>query len=640
MNFEREISGKSAYVVSIILIILLSFRLFSTIYYPSVNSDEGVIVLMLHYFKLPGDLYFWGQDRYGGIIPLLGQVPFRLLGLSSLISETIIHYIILISGFLAFSAFIRSKTNKIIFALVWFLPPIYYTDLLRNVFGLQYSLTAILLFLITRYLPSYQTRKLISKLPFYFLLLAVTVILFWVSELAVTSILAILIVSFFFLLKDQKLTALFRKPEPYILITGLFLVWLVISRLKNLVEPSPYDQYGEKWLNDFQGIYHAIALLLSSVVSVLTFRVPDFLFSLYAWLCLALFMLIIVFRKKIFAGQGDVRLATVFILDAVILVAVILVSHWALMNDMPRRYFVGFHISSWLAFLLIMGSFREGRVKTTLTVFAFLVAGTGTVSTVYSYRYIHPKTFRSRAETALEFTQLGKTGIISDYWNSYSSSFADPDMIKATPYELSYSVRNLRLVDSVFAQPRIILIKDLWMDEFPDSLVQFDRTLIRKDSSFSLGGCRANEYIVKKDWIFNVGDLVHPAEIAEFEHALGREVVRVGKGYEKWIYGYIVHGPYMTLPKGRYEVSFNLGFDSLFVKDKYLAILDVASDFGNRKIATLPVSSTIIPSLNDFHEYKLEFKLEERDQNIEFRIYYLGGAYLALDRIVLREIPE
>lgn len=152
-----EISKKSGLSILIILIILFSFRLFSTIFYPLVNSDEGVIVLMLHYFKLPGDLYFWGQDRYGAIIPLLGQIPFRFFGLSSLVSESIIHYIILISGFLAFSAFIKTRANRIIFAVVWFLPPLYFTDLLRNVYGLQYSITGILFFIIYRYLPEYQS---------------------------------------------------------------------------------------------------------------------------------------------------------------------------------------------------------------------------------------------------------------------------------------------------------------------------------------------------------------------------------------------------------------------------------------------------------------------------------------------------
>ncbi len=338
--------------------------------------------------------------------------------------------------------------------------------------------------------------------------------------------------------------------------------------------------------------------------------------------------------------KKEARRAAVFILDGAILVAVILISNWALINGMPRRYFVGVHISFWLAFLILFDNFNPGRVKKIITALAFVAAGVGTVSTIYSYRYIDPKTYKPKAELAGEFAQLGKTGIISDYWNSYSSSFATPDMIKATPYELSYSVRNFKLIDSVFAQPRIILIKDMWMDDFPDSLTQFDRTLIRKDSSFVIGGCRVNEYTLKRDWKFKVEDLKYPPEIKVLDKSTGREVIQVGRDYETWIYKYLVHGPYMTLLKGKYEVSFDIRFDSVFIKDKYIALLDVVSDFGNVKLASRSLSYSMIPSLNDFHEYNLEFRLEEKNQNVEFRIYYLGGAYLTFDRLRLKQVAD
>ena len=237
----QDILSKSGYAAFIILIILLSFRLFSTIFYPLVNSDEGVIVLMLHYFQLPHDLYFWGQNRYGAIVPLLGQVPYQLFGLSSLVSEAITHYLILIGGFFAFSAFIKSKINRILFAAVWFLPPLYDTDLLRNVFGLQYSITGMLFFLLYKYQPGYQFKSLSAKLPFYLLLLILTIVAFWVSDLAITSILAFLIVNIFYFLKDEKIIAFFRKSEIYFLVSGLVITYFIIIYLKSLVDVGSFD---------------------------------------------------------------------------------------------------------------------------------------------------------------------------------------------------------------------------------------------------------------------------------------------------------------------------------------------------------------------------------------------------------------
>jgi hypothetical protein len=497
MIFNSEISRKSAYAAFIILIILLSFRLFSTIFYPLVNSDEGVIVLMLHYFKFPHDLYFWGQNRYGAIVPLLGQIPYRLFGLSSLVSEAVTHYLLLIAGFIAFSTFIKSKIYRVLFAAVWFFPPLYYTDLLRNVFGLQYSVIGILFFLLNKYQPAYQAKILCAKLPFYLLLLVLAIVACWVSDLFVTSIAAFLIVKMFFLFKEDKIRFFIRKSEIYFLIAGLLLTYLVITYLKSIADVGSFDKYGDKLLIGFPGAVKSVRLFSSTIGSILSFQIPDFLFSIYSYLTIILFILTLIFYKKIKFGNQESRWVAVFILDGVILILVILLSNWAYINGMPRRYFVGAYISFWLAFLMLLSHFSPGGVKTVISVLAGLAIGIGVLSTVYSYKFIFPQSLRPKAELVREFNRLGKTGIIADYWNSYGNSFADPDLIKATPFEHSGAVRNPGLVDSVFSQPKIILIKDMWMDDFPDTIIQFNRTLIRKDSAFFIGDSWANEYIVK-----------------------------------------------------------------------------------------------------------------------------------------------
>lgn len=495
---KQDILSKSGYATFIILIILLSFRLFSTIFYPLVNSDEGVIVLMLHYFKLPHDLYFWGQNRYGAIVPLLGQVPYHLFGLSSLVSEAITHYLILIGGFFAFSALIKSKFNRILFAAVWFLPPLYDTDLLRNVFGMQYSITGILFFLLYKYQPVYQFKSLSSKLPFYLLLAVIAIIAFWVSDLFMTSVAALLMVNLFFLLKEKKPNMLFRKFETYFLISSLIATYFVITYFKSLVDVGQFDKYDDKLLIGFPEAIKSVRILFSTIGSILSFHIPDFLFSIYSYLVIFLLILTFIYRKKIKIETREAHWAAVFILDGLILIMVILLSNWAYINGMPRRYFVGAYISFWLAFLMLLSCFSQGRIKTIITVLAVLAICIGGLGTIYSYKFIYPKSLRPKADLVREFNRLGKTGIIADYWNSYGTSFADPDLIKATPFEHSGSVRNPSLVDSVFAQPKIILIKDLWMDDFPDSITQFSRTLIRKDSSFFIGGSWVNEYTIKK----------------------------------------------------------------------------------------------------------------------------------------------
>ena len=101
----------------IAIIIILSFFCYSSNFYPQLGSDDAIQVLMIYYFKLPHDLYFWGQDRYGSLIPLIGQVFFHGFGVSALTSESITHYLFLIAGYFAFAAFFKSCFSRLILGL-------------------------------------------------------------------------------------------------------------------------------------------------------------------------------------------------------------------------------------------------------------------------------------------------------------------------------------------------------------------------------------------------------------------------------------------------------------------------------------------------------------------------------------------
>ena len=166
------LNNKKIYYLIIGLIVLLSFRFYSSLFYPVLNSDNAVTILMIHYFKLPNDLYFWGQDRMGSLIPLIGQIPFKIFNLSALTSESITHYTILLLGFLAFSTFIKSRFYKVIFAIIWFFPPMRLIDVTQFAFGIHYSLIAISCYLFVYY----QKEKIQNNLLFRHTILSIITI--------------------------------------------------------------------------------------------------------------------------------------------------------------------------------------------------------------------------------------------------------------------------------------------------------------------------------------------------------------------------------------------------------------------------------------------------------------------------------
>ena len=105
---------------------------------------------------------------------------------------------------------------------------------------------------------------------------------------------------------------------------------------------------------------------------------------------------------------------------------------------------------------------------------------------------------KPRVEYSKEFESLGNIGVISEYWNSYITSCTNPNLIKATPHDTSWAVRNYKIVDEVFNQDNIYIIRDMWFETFPDSSKQFGRILIKDGSEFKIGDCKVCKYNLVK----------------------------------------------------------------------------------------------------------------------------------------------
>jgi hypothetical protein len=476
-------------------VILLSFLLFSSVFYPLFNSDDGVSVLMLHYFKLPKDLYFWNQDRYGSVVPLFGQVFFKGFGFSSLWAESIAHYIILVLGYLSFSSLLKSYSTKIAFAFVWFFPIVYFHHgLLRNTFGLEYSFIGIGIYLMNYYQKS-MDAPLAMKTAILALLFLVFTTAVWVADPAIITFFIIISISAYFIYRrERNLKKLLLSFESRFLMAGGLLGILLIFYFKSIARKFILTTYSFQ-LNSIGETFSALVIVKDILFDVYAFNIPDTLVSIYAYLVLILvaFSLFLKLGKNDFPEKSR-KWMWVFLADGIVLFFIVLLSHWALLNGVARRYFTGLYIVFWLAYLIYFDQSKVSRAKKLAGWFIITTVIVGAIGTVYSLKYIYPKRLTPKSEIVKEFEQLGKIGLISEYWNSYGTSFVNPDLIKATPHDRS-DVRNYDLVDSVFNQPRIYIIKDMWMDSFPDTLNQFGHRLKRKDEGFRIGGCWVCEYV-------------------------------------------------------------------------------------------------------------------------------------------------
>ena len=120
------------------------------------------------------------------------------------------------------------------------------------------------------------------------------------------------------------------------------------------------------------------------------------------------------------------------------------------------------------------------------------------LSNEYHFKYISPKSTEPRIKVISEFETLGNIGLIAEYWNAYVSSASNPSKVKATPHDKD-AVRNYELVSKVLSQPNIYIIKDQWMDYFPDTLNQFGYVLLKEGNQILIANCMICRYKILKN---------------------------------------------------------------------------------------------------------------------------------------------
>jgi len=483
---------KKIYYLIIGLIFLLSFRFYSSLFYPVLNSDNAVTILMIHYFKLPNDLYFWGQDRMGSLIPLIGQIFFKIFNFSALTSESIVHYLILLLGFFSFSHFLKSYFLKIIFAIIWFFPPMRLIDVTQFSFGIHYSLIAISCYLF----EYYQKEKIQNNLLLRHSILSIITILLissiWVSDMALVTVFLLLTIQSYFYLKTNTFTfSLFKKIELYYTLAGFILGYIFIHYAKNISQ----NKQDYTTFSDFNATKQTCIIFWNTILEFFTFKANEPFTSVYSYLVVIIFIIIIIPIKNVKSNNTAKKLMLFFLFDAVFLFGIIIVSNWTFLNGVSRRYFTCTYISLSFSLLLLLDNLNtNSKYINIINTILLITVFTGGIGTLYNIKFIWPKTMTPRVKVASEFEKLGQIGIISEYWNSYITSCPNPDMIKATPHDSTWAVRNYEIVDEVFEQKNIYVIKDMWLQIFPDTLKEFGRVLIKDGNEFRIGDCDVCKY--------------------------------------------------------------------------------------------------------------------------------------------------
>ena len=492
------------------------------------------------------------------------------------------------------------------FFAAWLLPPIIFVGLERYAFGLQYALFGVLLCLLlkTKLLEAnWNPKKLIT----YLLLFILLVLTQWACDAGLISFLALIAATVF--VQSEHKTAKVKLIQTSALLATLLASKITISWMKSLVEVNTDLPYSTGMVSFSELIENLQCLYEKFIWSMTTSSVSP-LYSLYVVLGLAGLSFI---TPKIIKGfrklNSTSRTIIVFCaLDAALLFAAIMVNEWSHQSELPRRYFCGIYASLWFMTLVFLSQ-QPSRKPRKSSYFIIGMLLLGAVITPLSYRFHEPKTLTSKAELVQEFEQFGPIGIIGNYWNSYDISAFNPTSIKATPHDLDVH-RSDEMIGLVFEQPRLFLIKDMWLETFPDSLNQFGYPLQKVGDAIELSNWVICEYEISKTPL-----LLDNSKL----FFNGKRPDAITLVLTENSDDLVVFGPYIELQPGNYSLRPLINSIHHTPGETTEVLFEVSANSGKNSIASV---ANIDPEY--FSEQPLTFNLSEPMNRIEFRLFMNG----------------
>jgi len=465
-----------------LIIALIAFVHFSPVYSPGIGSDQAITILQTYNFRLPEDLYYWGQDRLGSFVPLISNLIYRISGLNHIWVISVMHYTILVLGCISISKYFKSTFSKILFPLFWFIPVHLFIGLTEINLPQGVSLSFLSFFL---YLRCYKTKNYPNRIiSWVFLFIAC-----WTSDLIILAATLYYLLYYIFNITvlTQNVKAFFKSISISLLEYSSIIV--IVYFFKQITEGQT-KEYNTNVLNSWDEINSAIIFLKTNFVQLLE-SLPNFqeTFLLIFILSSILIVIISAYTYKSTITLEVNFLNTFFLMYGIIILTVFFASHWVYLNGFRSRYLIDMYVAFVIFSLLVL---EEKWTRKLLIIPC--VAGM-----IYSLiPHYYPEKSISRLSQLQEIKSLGKCAIISKYWYAYEFGCIYPDIVMGLPHDKSIN-RNPAQIHQAFEQQTIYLCKNKWLDSFPDSIVQYGYLLKKLEFEKNVSWYKFAEYkVIKK----------------------------------------------------------------------------------------------------------------------------------------------
>ncbi|MCC7303687.1 MAG: hypothetical protein IT233_13690 [Bacteroidia bacterium] len=476
---------------------IVSFLHFSPVFHFDLHSDMVIPVLQAYDFNWRTDLYYWGQDRLGSLLPALAHL-FRWLPVHTVWLVSVLQWMLSAAALWLLTDKLRPLFLRLLFAVAWLMPfPFFSWNLLvGQPYTAQFFLIGLSFFFLYRYreFRGHALKKsFLLGCSLFSWMLSV-----WTNDMSVV----ILPLFLLFILQPsldmgkEGTSTVFRFRIPFEMsrsdIAASFVALLAGVFFLLFAKSQAYQfKYTVYRVSDISVVTDGLFQLFNEVTRAFAFRVFNILVSVHAWLLLLILGLTFLSGR---VKNESFPLSNLLLFSSVLTFFALLFSEWVSLNSFQARYFVVPY------YLLLLGIFfriccmQAGRIRLAATIALTAAVLLSAVDSLIHYPWAATgDKHLSFAEHRVITTRLDSGAVLGTYWNSYLLSAGDPGKITGTPKEHE-PIRNYDRMWAASKMKRIYLVKNNWLDSFPDTLTQFGRQLYRNGAPFRFEYLELCEY--------------------------------------------------------------------------------------------------------------------------------------------------
>ncbi|NET52811.1 MAG: hypothetical protein F6K09_30310 [Merismopedia sp. SIO2A8] len=436
--------ANTIYLLVVIFIVGLSFRALAPQFSPNLNSDHAVHVMMTYDLQLPNDLYFWGQDRLGSLVPIVSHFALKLVPIAPVAMVGIVSYLVLLVAYCCFASFFQGILSKLLLATAFFLPLRLYVEILHisQPYAAQFACLGLssvgVRWLLIHWATANRWRKNLGLV----FTLAFMVASLWVSSFSIVYLVVLLgaIAHYIFILTPSHER---RQRYPLDISTGLAagITGAFGLGFLKLAKASASNSSDYTKLNSLAQFTDLLQRIGQNVLRNLRFEVHRIWMPLAVWCLVAIagcsLYFIWRYRHNLFSAvsgathqKGPLWPPTLWFgvwgLTAGLSMGILLIANWVYQTDhIPQRYFVVIYGLCWLTVLSLVEILPK---RPQLTLFVLLILFTG-----FSIKTLPPRLFSTPAQSPMVkqlevLNTLGPAGFIGEYWHSYVLCSANPQL--------------------------------------------------------------------------------------------------------------------------------------------------------------------------------------------------------------------